>query len=299
MSLLFLLAILTMPLLLLWIVLAKFKNAGRKIFPKATRWYLAVAVLLFVLVGLTGFLSKTWLASSIMWLTAGLFLGLGVLHRFMLYDINPWAERPSFWREMMFTVIVTMLAAIAFMFVFHWAETRKLKADLAWSDNIVWSVLLFPLTFLMLKTYDFWLNIPMIARKIVEAWKPPFGTDPPLIEPGNRALILHFHVPVRENSPEIIQVNTRAPIEKTIGEMFYYLLYRQNVERNTENKVRIEISAGNSREHIYGWQFYQKGFKKWWQFWKDDRLFLDPLQPLLRQPLKSGDVIFVSRVVTW
>lgn len=299
MSIYFLLAILMFPAILIGMLLMKVLRGGRKMFPKSTKWYCLVAALCFGLLGLTGFLAKTWLIENIQWLLAALFLGLGLVHRYSIYSANPWAEAESFWRETMFTFLLMILGGVVFLFAFHWSETRSLKGDIRWADNVVWAVLFFPLPFFLFKTWEFWLAIPAPARRIKVAWQPPFGTQPMMIEPGPRSIILHFHIPVRSASmDDIIQVNIRTPVEKTVGELFYYLLYRQNVERNTQNKTRIEISEGNNRERVFGWLFYQKSRRRWWQWW-DNRLFLNAEQAIRNQPLKNGDVIFTDRVVVW
>ena len=79
-----------------------------------------------------------------------------------------------------------------------------------------------------------------------------------------------------------------------LGELFYHLLHRQNIERQSLKK--IEVAENNQKERIYGWTFYTT--RKWWWWWTV-REYLDPEQSIKANRIQSGTIVYVERIKVW
>lgn len=278
--------------LVLFTILKMFKGKV-KIFVKKTNYYLLGAMLLFALFGLTGIALRAPQSSdatTIAWLFQLYVLGLGLLHVWLMFEVLPWPDRAMGWREWVFTFLVMAIGTLVFVQVCIYFEKVNRELNLAWADNLVWGIILFPVPLLCLKLYDMWQAIPRVT---VTGWELPLDVRPPVIEPG-RSVKLSFLVHAQYNTGKVIQIDILAPIERTLGETFHYILFRHNVEKKSYNK--IEFAEGNSRSKLYTWLFYKK--KKFLWFWSV-RQYLKPDYRIRQLGFQNGDVIYLERIKQW
>ncbi len=294
MSILILVIILVFLALGSWLALLLMKGETI-LFTKRVMWYLFFHFLGFAVLGSLGFLLRPPAISQVFWVFFILLLVsflLGVLYVFQREKLHSWIEvlPRSLGMEFLFALFLLSLNGIAFATIFWMTEFPGWDWEARFVDDMIPAFLVYPIPFVLKTSRDLWNRIPV---EKINTWILPIDAPVPLIEPG-RSVILHFHIPVTFRSKETIKFNTRAPIEKDLGEIFYFLLYRHNIERRAFNK--IQIAEDNKKAKMYGWQFYKK--EKLWGWW-DRNKYVDPEQNLKRQGLKTGDVIHVRRVITW
>ena len=264
----------------------------QKVFHKKTVFYTFGTIILFGLLGLTSFLVRPpgiWKMNSLYLILILAFLALGILHRYQMYRILNWSKRDNFKIEILYSLMLVFIGAISFSIVFWLIGRGDGKMDIGFADNISSGISLLLLPFFVIKSFDLWKSIP---KKEVKIWTLPIDNQVPMIEPG-RAVILHFNIPIQFDSKETIKFNTRAPVEKTIGEMFHFLLYRHNIEKRSYNK--IQIAENKSKEKLYGWLFFTTE-KKWWGTKKK---YINPTLRIRTIGIKGGEVIHMKRVVHW
>jgi predicted membrane channel-forming protein YqfA (hemolysin III family) len=277
---------------ILSIVLIKLLKKGKKLFVRKTNFYLLGFLLICALAGLTTFLTGKpgqMERSTMMLLLLLFFLALGILHNTIFEKYHPWAKADRFLWGPLYQLLLVVLGGIVFFIAFSFFEHRRAPDEALFADNLAWVLLIFPLPYFLEKSYQFFLEIP---RKEVQAWVLPVDENVSFIEPG-RSLVLHFSIPLDYKSGELYRINTRAPIDKPISEIFHYILYRHNVEQRSPKK--IAIAEGNSRNKVYGWLFHVKVKQFWWY----SRKFLSPDERIRAAGLRNGDVIHATRVKVW
>ena len=277
---------------LLLFALLKFLKGDVKIFVKKTNYYLLGTLLTFALVGVLGLFKRSgdMSATTFAWVFQVLCMGLGILHVWLLFKILPWANRNITHLEWLFTALVMAIGAMAFFQTCLYFEKEKRDLAKAFADNILPGIALFPVPLLCLKLWDIWKNIPRVT---VTGWHLPLDVRPPIIEPG-KSVKLTFLVHANYNAGQVIQIDVLAPIERTVGETFHYILYRHNVEKNSYNK--IEIAENNSRSKAYTWLFYRRGKFLW--FWTTKN-YLNADHRIRQLDFQNGDIIYIERVRHW
>ncbi|MBK8566768.1 MAG: hypothetical protein IPN76_26405 [Saprospiraceae bacterium] len=278
---------------LVFFLIIKLTRGKVKVFVKKTNYYILGSTLVFALMGLTGWLLREPAAIRppylfmILQLAA---LGLGILHARIFFDVNTWANRYGGKLEVLFHGFLLFSSCVVFFSVFHFFEKAGPDLSANHAANFCLAFTLFPLPLLCVKLWDFWLAIP--EREIPKGWTLPIGQPLPSMLPGNS---IHLTLLVTESfqSKVVVELKAIAPVERTLGEVFYYLLYRYNTEKKPRNKV--EIAEENSRDKVYEWQFF-KMVKHWW--WMK-RHYYKPDIPLNRQGIHSGDSIIVGRMRRW
>jgi hypothetical protein len=263
-----------------------------KIFIKKTNYYLLGAMLLFGLFGLFGMAlqSNSMDASTLAWLFQFYVLGLAILHVWLLFEVLPWSNRSITWMEWVFTFLIMAIGALAFVQVCIYFEKVKRQLDIAWADNLMWGMVLFPVPLLCLKLYDMWQAMPRVS---ISGWQLPLDVQPHVIEPG-KSVKVSFLVHAKYNTGQVIQIDILAPVERTLGETFHYILYRHNVEKKSYNK--IEVAEDNSRSKAYTWLFYKKKKFFWW--WTS-RQYLKPDYRIRQLGFQNGEVIYLERIKQW
>jgi Type VI secretion system, TssN len=264
-----------------------------KVFVKRSNWYLLTNALLCALLGLTGLLARqpADVQPPVHFILLQLmFLGLGILHTWLLFKVLPWADRKILKLEFLFTGLLVFSGGLVFFTVFHLFEKAAQTGQESFVNNQVSSILLFPMPLLVLKIFDAWLTIP---KQVVKAWDFPIGTPPIAILPGNLMRITVW-VTVKFKSNEIEKFDTLAPKDTTLGEVFYYLMHRHNFDPRKRNR-KIEIAENNSRHKIFKWLFF-KEIKRWW--WISNKYF-NPEMPLGKLDIENGDIIIAGRVKDW
>ncbi|MBN8682910.1 MAG: hypothetical protein J0L99_09655 [Chitinophagales bacterium] len=280
-------------LCLLFLSLLRFTQGDVKVFVKKTNWYLLGSLLTFAIVGLLGLLLRPvaiYSATAVAWIYYVICLGLGILHTYLLYKLLPWVSPIPGLREFLFTVAVMAIGSLSFFQVFILLEKAGRRLNASYADNLLPGIFLTIVPLLFLLCWELWLRIPQTSK---QGWELPIDTRPPQPEMGARSIKLSIVVPLRYGFEENIQIDLLAPIERTLGDTFYYVIYRHNVEKNSIRK--IELAEGNSRRHIYQWLFYTRS-KRW--FWMK-RQYLDPTLRLKNTDLNNGEIIFVERLKNW
>lgn len=277
---------------LLLFALLKFLKGDVKIFIKKTNYYLLGTLLTFALVGVLGLLKRSgdMSATTFAWVFQVLCLGLGILHTWLLFKVLAWANRSITHLEWLFTALVMAIGAMAFFQTCLYFETKKRNLDIAFADNILPGLILFLVPLLCVKLWDIWNNIPRVT---ITGWHLPLDLRPPVIEPG-KSVKLSFLVHANYNAGQIVQIDVLAPIERTVGETFHYILYRHNIEKNSYNK--IEVAENNSRSKAYSWLFYRRGKFLW--FWTTKH-YLNADYRIRQLNFQNGDVIYIERVRHW
>lgn len=291
MAFLWLISILVFLLLIDLIVLLLIKR-DQKVFVKRTIWYLLFAFLVFGALGMLGWLIRppaVWEAAKLQWVLVPVFLGLGWINLRLIYGKLKIGHETNIGVVITFGILVYIICMSGFILVFWLFEKTKI-AEIGYGVYFAISGIAFFLPFFIQRAFANWDNIPV---KKLTSWLLPYDQAIPRIEPG-KAIILHFKVPAKYHAKETIKFNIRAPIEKSIGEIFHILLHKHNVKGVSYQK--IEIAEGGARSKIYGWQFYIQ--KKMWWGW-ERKIYLDPLQKIKKLAITNGEMIFTRRVRSW
>lgn len=278
---------------IVWILLVK---KDKEVFVKKTNKYLLFNFLIFSLLGASGLLIEGPVYGGVLPLLILLFiaiLGLGIWHARLIYSYHAWSEVRSFKLVFPFTILTTLISALAF-FIFFWMTENPLfgtREGLA--ENFSMTIpLLGMLPFFVVIAHQFWNKIPVVSQELVPF---VFSVDESskVITPSSRALRLFFEVPLRYRAKETITFEARAPLEEGLGEVFHHLLYIHNVEKRAAKT--IEIAEENKRSKVYGWLFYRKTKKWWWD--KKEYLNYDSKIKLLA--MEGRGKIYVERVKYW
>ncbi len=277
---------------LILFALLKFLKGDVKIFVKQTNYYLFGTLVCFALVGISGWLIRTGDIGvvTLAWIFQLGCLGLGFLHVWLLFSVLPWANITIGRLEWLFTMLLMAVGTMGFFQSCIYFEKVGRKLDLAFADNILLGIVLFPVPLLCLKLWNIWKAIPRVG---VTGWHLPLDTRPPIIEPG-RSVKLSFFVHAGYATGQVIQIDVLAPAERTLGEMFHFILFRHNVEKNAYNK--IELAENNSRSKAYSWLFFRRKPFLW--FW-NTKQYLNAEARISHLQFQNGDMIFVERVRHW
>ncbi len=291
MAFLWFISILVFLMLIDLIVMLLIKG-DQKVFVKRTIWYLLIGFFLFGLLGMTGWLIRppaVWEAAKLQLIMIPFFLGAGWLHDRLTYGKLNIGNDLNFGINLTFSILVYLVFMTGFAVVFWLFEKTDIQ-QIGYAWLFVVSGIIFFIPTITRKAFRDWENIPV--KKII-AWMLPYDQEVPRIEPG-KAMILHFQIPAKYKAHETIKFNIRAPIEKSIGEIFHILLHKHNVKGVSYQK--IEIAEGGVRSKVYGWQFYIQ--KKTWWGW-ERKIYLDPLEKIKQLAINNGEVIFTKRVRSW
>lgn len=277
---------------LILFALLKFLKGDVKIFVKQTNVYLFGTLVCFALVGLSGILIRTGDIGvvTLAWIFQAGCLGLGFLHVWLLFRVLPWPNPAIGLLEWLFTLLLMAVGTMGFFQSCVYFEKVGRKLDLAFADNILLGIVLFPVPLLGLKLWNIWKAIPRIG---ITGWHLPLDARPPVIEPG-RSVKLSFVMHAAYGTSQIIQIDVLAPMDRTLGEMFHFILYRHNVEKNSY--VKIELAENNSRSKAYSWLFFKRKPFLW--FWKTKQ-YLNADTRISHLQFQNGDMIFVERVRHW
>ena len=277
---------------LLLFMLLKFLKGDVKIFVKKTNYYLLGTVLTFALLGVNGWCIKSGAmgATTLAWIFQVSCLFFGILHAWLLFNVLPWPNRNITYLEWLFTVLLMAVGALAFFQTCIYFEKVNRLLERSFADNILPGIVLFLVPLLCVKLWEMWNTIPRIS---ITGWYLPLDVRPPIIEPG-KSVKLTFLVHANYNAGQVIQIDVLAPVERTVGETFHYILYRHNVEKNSYNK--IEYAENKSRSKAYTWLFFRRVKFLW--FWTARR-YLNADYRIRQLEFQNGETIYVERVRHW
>jgi len=258
-----------------------FLSKNKKIFVRNTILHLLCAVLIGALTGLSGYLLKKNLfhPTTLYILLEIDLIALGSLHVWAMYQFSPWSRREGFQSEFPFTLLVSLLGAIGFFFFYRWLGVGD------YAPVFVTAFIFLPLVFLVIKAYDFWMAIP---SKIYKPWYLPIDAPPAKIERVDQYKDLVFHIPVTRDSPQVAEFKIRSPLNKNLGDLFCYLVYRHNEQEKLDPTIPdIEIAENHRRDKLYGWLFFSENHQL--------KEYLNPDENI-NQVLHNATNIFVERV---
>jgi len=284
--------------LALLLVLFKLLKKGAKLAGKLPTNFLAF-FLLFGLLGLLGFTSKSQVASNpfligILLLIVSLTGGIIMTNN--LYEKWEWGMVANFGKKLLYLSGITLTAMVAFFFIFLLCEHRgwdmsRWETDLVWWLTALILIILLPLIIKQLHTL--WNQIPKISQ-VIPVFILPTGSSPPFIESGGNTINFIFVIPRDYISIEVERVKVAAPYNISLGEVFHYALYEYNIiERHAK---KIILAEDNKRAKVYAWSFYRN--KLTWWGWFTKKLYIDPKLNLI-SVISRGETIFVERVKIW
>lgn len=266
----------------MWLISSQKKN--RKFEKKGVIYYALVAFLIFALLGLIGaFTNKDIL--DVFLLAQGLVLLLGIIHTWLTFSNFSWTNSESWFPETLFTVFVGLTACVGFLTGFKMAN-RFLGTGQADVLSFLRVMLVFPLPYLLLRTYHFILQIP---TKLYTAWQYPEYTAPDINLDDRNVIFVYVQLSSgceASNNYEIIQ-RTRYPLNTTFSDFFQNFVEDYNKELP---KNPITCLRKNEFEQDLGWRFMarkgQRGRKR----------MIDPWLVGLG-PIEEGDYILAERLL--
>lgn len=221
---------------------------------------------------------------TVFWWLEALALLLGVVHLLAsrrlfphVVGVHPAGGNPAreaFWSEMLLAGAMLFLVAGAFTGLFQGMQ----RSD-RFLPALVLGLLPFLLPLLFWYAYTAWLAIP---PKIYRKWFYPVDRAVPLIE-LNDTVRLNFRVAKAPDVSELAEYTVKAPIDRTLHDLFHYMIYSHNAEENPEQPILYH--EHNHEGSLLGWIFYKQSFLGL------SKQFLDPALTLTRSGIKPNDVI--------
>ncbi len=264
---------------LLYVLLAVFclignavRHSARMVLTKKLLLY-AVGVVA-IAAGLGAAFARTESLVQVFYGIEVLALLLGVAHLLLARKLFRDLSAGGFWTELLLALAVGFLMAGAFTGFFQGLQpaNRFLPA-------ITLGLLPFLLPLLLVYAHRAWTAIP---PKIYRKWFYPVDRAVPLIE-LNDTVRLNFRVAKAPNVPELAEYTVKAPIDRTLHDLFHYMIYSHNAEENPEQPILYY--EHNHEGSLLGWIFYK-------QSWGGlSKQFLDPALSLTRSGIKPNDVI--------
>ena len=254
-------------------------NGMINIVSKKLFMYLVTSLFLFA--GLGAIVAKFGSLTKSFWLLEFLLFCLGIAYTMTIHKTFAWADKnkllPAFW----FGLVILAFGATGFSGSYSFLAK---KSDV-FVPEILIAFFTFLLPYIFTKTYEAWESIP---PKIYQKWYFPRAKPIPIVELRD-TIALNFKITKRPNIPDLTNMTVKAPIEKTLSELYHYMIVSHNSERDAENPIRFLDDSGE--EKPLGWIFYKEMFggliKKQFDFNKTIR----------DNQLKNNDVI-VARSFT-
>ena len=268
----------------LYIVLAIFcliglamRYSARGVFTKKLLMYAIGALAIAAAAGAAFARSESLV--MVFWWLEGLALLLGVLHlvasrRLFLFLTEDNPNENTFWSECLLAGAMLFLIAAAFTGLFQGVQ----RSD-RFLPALTLGLLPFLLPLLFLYAYQAWLAIP---PKIYRKWFYPVDQAVPLIE-LNDTVRLNFRVAKAPDATGLATYTVKAPIDRTLHDLFHYMIYSHNAEENPEQPILYH--EHNHEGSLLGWIFYKQSFGGL------SKQFLDPALTLTRSGIKPNDVI--------
>ncbi|MCB9294591.1 MAG: hypothetical protein H6559_15945 [Lewinellaceae bacterium] len=223
---------------------------------KGVFYYALISFLLFFLLGLLGLLNeegprRVLLISQA---TAGLF---GIFHAWFLFANYDWADHASFLPETLLTAAITFAAGLGFLSgLWVWAYVFEFyDYSLAQYKAALW----LPVPYLILRTYDFMLQIPQ--RKFI-AWPYPETPAPRInLDSDNvRYIYLDFFTrSERYPAGRVAGLRSRIPLDATFSAFFQNFVQDYN-EKNVDYPI-VNLRTDEDGNPI-GWAFYASRTKR-------------------------------------
>ncbi|GAB4021212.1 TssN family type VI secretion system protein [Spirosoma koreense] len=211
----------------------------------------------------------------------GLALVLGIVHVLAMRRLFVFGDEGGFWSEFFLTGTILFLIATGFTSLFQGLQSadRFLPA-------LATGLLPFLLPLLFLYAYSAWLAIP---PRVYRKWFYPVDHAVPLIE-LNDTVRLSFRVTKTPETAEMATYTVKAPVDRTLHDLFHYMIYSHNSEENPEEPILYYEQ--NHEGSLLGWVFYKESMGGL------SKQFLDPGLTLNRSGIKANDVIIARSFIS-
>ncbi|QHV96091.1 TssN family type VI secretion system protein [Spirosoma endbachense] len=255
------------------------RHSAKDVFTKKLLMYSVGALAIAAALG-AAFARSESLVTVFYWLE-GLALMLGIAHVLISRKLFLFQATGGFWSELLFTGAILFLIAGAFTGLF-----QGLQRSDRFLPALASGLLPFLLPLLFLYAYMAWLAIP---PRIYRKWFYPIDRAVPLIE-LNDTVRLNFRVAKAPDVTELATYTVKAPIDRTLHDLFHYMIYSHNAEENPEQPILYYEQ--NHEGSLLGWVFYKESFGG------ISKQFLDPALTLTRNGIKANDVIIARSFVS-
>ena len=207
----------------------------------------------------------------------GLVLLLGVAHLVMARQQFAWLRTAAVADEL---ALLSLVAALLAMSQSLGSGLLRSNGPFLPATALGWLPFYLPTVFML--AYEAFVLIP---ARVYRKWFYPVDREVPLIELVD-TIRLHVRVSKGPDNPLLTTYTVKAPIDRTLHDLFHYMIYSHNHEENPESPIQYhEVDTEGS---LLGWVFYRpklRGFVK---------SYLDPSLSLNRSQLKS-DAVIVAR----
>ncbi|WP_375443583.1 TssN family type VI secretion system protein [uncultured Fibrella sp.] len=207
----------------------------------------------------------------------GLVLVLGVGHLVLARSQFSWIHTAPVSDELSLLMLTAALLAMAQTLAYG-----LLRPSGTFLPAVALGWLPFFLPTLFMLAYEAFAKIP---ARVYRKWFYPVDREVPLIELVD-TIRLHVQVSKKPDQPQLTTYTVKAPIDRSLHDLFHYMIYSHNNEEDPENP--IEYHEVDTEGSLLGWVFYRPklgGFLKH---------YLDPSLSLSRSKLTS-DTIIVAR----
>jgi len=208
------------------------------------------ALIFVILLGSTSLLqwTNTIFADSYYYFAQALVLIIGILHVLLMYRFIPQITRGDFWKGLLFTLFLMLLAAVAAATVYYF-----IRLDY----RFITYMLPFALPYLCWQAYRFFLQIP---APVFKSWYYPLNEVMPDLDMIDLSQIEVVQFVFSKSPNDTTQTNftSKAPLQMTLGQLFFIFINDYN-DKNSQHPIGYLKSA----QQPYGWLFYRK--KKWFK----------------------------------
>ena len=243
---------------------------------KRTFWYCFIALLISAGCGALALISDNDIPLFFM-ATQMLFFVLGILHTALMYNLFPWAGKYNFKSELLFSLLIMLLAYIGFTIAFF-----ILNKNFAFLFSSALITFILPL--LIHWAFNFAIVIPPKEYKKWIYPDKPIVSDMENMDLSNFAVIT-FIFSKKFGDSALSNFQSKAPYSIRLGDLFFFFVQEWNY-KNPGNTIEY-MSAENQS---FGWYFYVK--KSWWQ----PKEYLDADLTVKENKIAVNAVITTERV---
>lgn len=240
---------------------------------KQTVIYTLLALPVFAAIGSVGLTEMTQ-PRLIYFLLQIVFIGLGILHTWLMYKTLPWSRKRFFLSETLFTLLITLLGAAVFAWVFYTLHQS------GYTGPLTSAMLAFLLPYFIHKTYCLGQGIP---APLFKTWQySPHHTVPEA--DLHNAIRVHFRIAKNMYEARYSKFTIRAPLGLSFGDLFYTFIKDYN-QSHPEGPIEPQ-----SAENPFSWMFYIK--PGWWQ----SRKVIDPDVTVQSNNIEDNALINAKRI---
>ena len=210
-------------------------------------------------------------------------LVLGILHVWLMYLLLSWSERDSFLAEGFFTLYVGSVGSLGFVLLFYFLDKQ------GYGLTYNWLLLLFPLPYLMLKAYDYWMQIDFLKY---EGWKYPesrvANSNYSAEYLTHKQTVFFILSEVDPENKHLRHLQLEIDPAYQFGEFFHFYIYDKSRRRELR-PIQHVVKAPDGTP--LSWMFFVYP-KKWWQ----RRRFIDPDLTFRENNISHGQSVVALRV---